>query len=141
MTAVPDRIISTVCQAAAYPAGSMLAQASAATVAASKTAALPVSVRTNRRSGVSRRCAHAVRSENGEAAALGSVTSGIVSRAAPAHDLRAAAQPPCGRPSRTCAKADPDTRLNDETIPAGAAADLGAGCAFSLTVTASRLLR
>jgi hypothetical protein len=66
-----------VCQAAAYPAGSMLAQASAATVAASKTAALPVSVRKNRRSGVSRRCAHAVRSENGEAAGLGSVTKGF----------------------------------------------------------------
>jgi hypothetical protein len=52
-----------------------LAQASAATVAASSTAALPVSVRRNRRSGVSSRCAHTVRSENGEPAAVDSVTS------------------------------------------------------------------
>ena len=45
----------------------MFAQASAAIAAASSTAALPVSVRRNRRSGVSRFSAHAVRSENGEA--------------------------------------------------------------------------
>ena len=68
---MPDRISSTVCHVAAYPAGSMLAQASAASVAASKTAALPVSVRKNLRSGVSRLRAHAVRSENGGEAALG----------------------------------------------------------------------
>jgi hypothetical protein len=74
MTTVPDRIISSVCQVAPYPAGSMLAQARATTVAASSTAALPVSVRRNRRSGVSRCCAHAVRSENGEAGAVEPVT-------------------------------------------------------------------
>ena len=42
----------------------MLAQRSAATVAARSTAALPVSVRRNRRSGVSRLRAHAVRPES-----------------------------------------------------------------------------
>jgi uncharacterized membrane protein len=66
-----------VCQVPAYPAGSMLAQASAATVAASRIAALPVSVRKNRRSGVSKLCGHAVRNENDGAAAVGSVTSGL----------------------------------------------------------------
>src|SRR5215470_7962447 len=91
---VPDRITSTVCQVAAYPAGSIFAQASAASVAASRTAALPVSVRRNRRSGVSKCSAHTVRSEHGDTAAAGSVTSGIVSRSAPAHDLRGGAQPP-----------------------------------------------
>jgi hypothetical protein len=50
-------------------------------VAASKTAALPVSVRRNRRSGVSRCCA--VRSENGEAEAPGSVTVKMLPRADP----------------------------------------------------------
>ena len=74
---VPDRITSSVCQVAAYPAGSMLAQASAASVAASRTAALPVSVRRNWRSGVSKLCAHTVRSENDEAGALDSVTPGF----------------------------------------------------------------
>jgi hypothetical protein len=61
-------------EASGTPSGSILVQASATTVAASRTAALPVSVRRNRRSGVSRRCAHAVRSENGEADAVGLVT-------------------------------------------------------------------
>ena len=41
----------------------MFTQASAATVAASRTAALPVSVRRNCRSGVCRFRAHAVRPE------------------------------------------------------------------------------
>ena len=71
---MPDRIISTVCHVAAYPDGSMLAQASAASVAASRTAALPVSVRRNWRSGVSSRRAHTVRGENCEVEAPGSVT-------------------------------------------------------------------
>ena len=71
---MPDRISSTVCHVAAYPGGSMLAQASAASVAASRTAALPVSVRRNRRSGVSSLRAHTVRRENCEAEAPGSVT-------------------------------------------------------------------
>ncbi len=60
---VPDRITSMVSHVAAYPAGSMLAHASAASVAASKTTALPVSVRKNRRSGVCRFYVHTVRSE------------------------------------------------------------------------------
>ena len=74
---MPDRNISTVCHVAAYPDGSMLAQASAASVAASRTAALPVSVRTNRRSGVSNLRAHTVRGGNCEAEAPGSVTPGF----------------------------------------------------------------
>ena len=74
---VPDRITSTVCHVAAYPDGSMFAQASAARAAASRTAALPVSVRRNRRSGVSRLRAHTVRSEKSEAGESGSVTLGF----------------------------------------------------------------
>ena len=74
---MPDRISSTVCQVAAYPAGSMFAHASAASVAASRTAALPVSVRRNRRSGVSSRRAHTVRSENCDTGAADSVTPGF----------------------------------------------------------------
>ncbi len=61
----------------ARPDESMLAQASAATMAASKTAALPVSVRRNWRSGVCRFCVHTVRRENGEAEAPGWVTPGF----------------------------------------------------------------
>src|SRR5260221_12519510 len=72
--AVPIRTDRSVPQAAAYPDESMFAQASAASVAASSTAALPVSVRRNRRSGVSRCSAHAVLSENGEAEALDPIT-------------------------------------------------------------------
>src|SRR3984885_12482513 len=79
---VPDLITSTVCHVAAYPDGSMLAQASAASVAASRTAALPVSVRANCRSGVSSLRAHTVRGENRAAEASGSVTPGF-SRAPP----------------------------------------------------------
>src|ERR1700674_3011395 len=55
-----------------YEAMSTFAQTSAATVAASSTAALPVSVRKKLRSGVSRFLTHAVRPENasGGAASL-----------------------------------------------------------------------
>src|SRR5262245_32430301 len=55
----------------------MFAHASAARVAASNTAALPVSVRTNRRKGVSRRRAHAVRGVNCRTADPGSATPGF----------------------------------------------------------------
>ncbi len=48
----------------AYDVMSTFAQTSAATTPASSTAALPVSVRRNVRSGVSRFRAHAVRAEN-----------------------------------------------------------------------------
>ena len=90
---MPDRITSSVCQVAAYPDGSMLAQASAATVAASRTAALPVSVRRNWRSGVCRFCVHTVRRENGEAEAPGSVTPGF-SRAPLQHTTETRLVPP-----------------------------------------------
>ena len=49
----------------------MFAQASATTVAPSRIAAPPVSVRRNRRSGVSRARAHAVRPDSGAAVAGG----------------------------------------------------------------------
>src|ERR1022692_323239 len=74
---VPTRIDSAVCHVAAYPDESMFAQASAASAAASSTAALPVSVRRNWRSGVSRLRAHTVRSENSEAGESDSVTAGF----------------------------------------------------------------
>src|SRR6266702_4104747 len=74
---LPILIDSSVPHAAAYPDGSMFAQASAAIVAASSTAALPVSVRRNRRSGVSSCRAHAVLSENCEAGASGFVITGF----------------------------------------------------------------
>ncbi len=54
-------------QTRSYDAASTLTQTSAATVAASRTAALPVSVRRKARSGVSRLRAHAVRPEYGAA--------------------------------------------------------------------------
>ena len=54
-----------------------MAQASATRVAASRTAALPVSVRRNRRSGVYRFCVHTVRGENRAAVPPGSVTPGF----------------------------------------------------------------
>jgi hypothetical protein len=60
-------IVSLVCQTLAYEEASALTHASAATVARSRTAALPVSVRRKLRSGVSRFRAHAVRPENGDA--------------------------------------------------------------------------
>ena len=55
----------------------MFAQASAAIVAASRTAELPVSVRRNCRSGVSRFRPQAVLSENDAAAGAWSVTQGF----------------------------------------------------------------
>src|ERR1035437_1354611 len=70
--APPKRTDSCVPQSAVYDAESMFAQARAATAAASSTAALPVSVRRNCRSGVSRFRAQAVRSEKGEAGVAGS---------------------------------------------------------------------
>ena len=79
---LPDRITSSVCHVAAYPDGSMLAQANAASVAASRTAALPVSVCRNWRSGVCRFCVHTERRENRAAEAPGSVTARF-SRALP----------------------------------------------------------
>src|SRR5580658_8668930 len=82
---LPDRIASTVCHVAAYPDGSMLAQARAATVAASSTAALPVSVRTNRRSGVCRFRVHTVRRENWGTETPGSVTPGLSRPGQPSH--------------------------------------------------------
>ena len=65
----PTRIESTVCQTRAYEPASMLTQTSAASVAASRNAALPVSVRRKSRSGVSRLRAQAVRPENAPPAA------------------------------------------------------------------------
>ena len=62
-SAPPRRNDSTVPQTVWYDCASMFTQARAATVAASRTAALPVSVRRNRRSGVRFR-AHAVTSDS-----------------------------------------------------------------------------
>ncbi len=61
--APPMRIESTVSQTRSYDAESTFTHTSAATVAASRNAALPVSVRRKVRSGVSRLRAHAVRPE------------------------------------------------------------------------------
>jgi hypothetical protein len=58
------RIDSSVCQTLSYEWASTLTQTRAARVAKSRKAALPVSVRRNSRSGVSRFRAHAVRPEN-----------------------------------------------------------------------------
>ncbi len=61
----PSRLIEKIAsQTRLYEAASTFTQMSAATVAARSTAALPVSVRRNVRSGVSRFRAHAVRPEN-----------------------------------------------------------------------------
>ena len=62
--APPTWIESCVCQTLSYEPESILTQASATRVAARRNAALPISVRRNRRSGVSRLRAQAVRSEN-----------------------------------------------------------------------------
>src|ERR1700730_9787726 len=67
MPAPPRRTESCVPHSSPYDEESMFTQASAITVAASSTAALPVSVRRNCRSGVSRLRAQAVRPEKGEA--------------------------------------------------------------------------
>ena len=60
MLAPPRRIDSGVCQTASYEAALTFAHTSAASVAARSTAALPVWVRRNRRSGVWRFRVHAV---------------------------------------------------------------------------------
>ena len=59
-------------RASSYDDASTFTQTSAATAAASRTAAPPVSVRRNSRSGVSRLRAQAVRPENGDGLAVGS---------------------------------------------------------------------
>ncbi len=64
-TAVPKCTDSSVPHHAAYPTWSTFAQISAAIVAASRTAALPVSVRRNWRSGVCRLRSHTVLSVDG----------------------------------------------------------------------------
>jgi hypothetical protein len=60
----PRRIESSVCQTLSYEDASRLTHASAATVAPSRTAALPVWVRRKLRNGVCRFRARAVRPEN-----------------------------------------------------------------------------
>src|SRR6266446_3998277 len=70
--APPTRIERTVRQTRSYEPASMLTQTSAATVAASRNAALPVSVLRKSLSGVSRLRAQAVRPENARPAARGS---------------------------------------------------------------------
>src|SRR5256885_10661151 len=67
----PTRIESTVCQTRSYEDESAFTHTSAAIAAASRTAALPVSVRRKLRSGVSRFLAHAVRPEKGAARGSG----------------------------------------------------------------------
>src|SRR5438067_5277971 len=74
--APPTRIESVVPHRESYDEASTFTQTSAATAAASRTAAPPVSVRRNSRSGVSRLRAQAVRPENG--AAAGSACKEIV---------------------------------------------------------------
>ena len=69
--APPRSIDSVVPQSDSYDDASTFTQRSAATAAASRTAAPPVSVRRNSRSGVWRLRAHAVRPENGESLVLG----------------------------------------------------------------------
>src|SRR5436305_5843356 len=71
-----SRIERTVRQTRSYEAESALTQTSAASVAASRMAALPVSVRRKLRSGVSRLRAHAVRPEKG--AAVGPVVTPLL---------------------------------------------------------------
>src|SRR5262245_39463015 len=63
----PSWIEKVVSQTVAYEDESALTQTSATTAAASRTAALPVSVRRKLRSGVSRFRAQAVRPENADA--------------------------------------------------------------------------
>src|SRR5205085_697700 len=72
----PTLIERIVRQTRSYEDESILTQASATTVAASSTAALPVSVRRKLRSGVSRLRAHAVRPEKG--AAVGPVVTPLL---------------------------------------------------------------
>ncbi len=72
---LPTRIESRVVQRCSYETSWTLTQTSAASVAASRTTALPVSVRRKLRSGVSTLRAHAVRSPSG--AACASATEGF----------------------------------------------------------------
>src|SRR5438067_8523548 len=74
----PSRTVRWVLQTRSYEAMSTFAQTSATTAAASRTAAPPVSVRRNSRSGVWRLRAHAVRPENG--AAAGSACEELIQR-------------------------------------------------------------
>ena len=71
---------SSVPQSDAYEDASTLTQTSAATAAPSSTAALPVSVRRNSRSGVSRFRPQAVRPEKGSAAGASAVTTSLTVR-------------------------------------------------------------
>ena len=68
---------SCVRHTASYDGASMFAQTSAATVAARRTTALPVSVRRNCRNGVCRLRAHAVRPANSKGPGWDSVTPGF----------------------------------------------------------------
>src|SRR5947208_13457811 len=66
MVAPPREIDNVDCQTRSYDATSTFAQTSAETAAASRTTALPVSVRRKPRSGVSRFRTQAVRPANGD---------------------------------------------------------------------------
>jgi len=70
IAAPPMRIASSVCQVVSYEEDAAFFHASAATAAASRTAALPVSVRRNARSGVARCRVHAVRPEYASTSAI-----------------------------------------------------------------------
>ena len=87
---------------ASYDDALMLIHTSAATVIATSTAALPVSVRKNTRSGVCRLLAHAVRPDRARAAGDGrsSVTasSSRPGPAAPEHPVTGSAASPSWRP-------------------------------------------
>jgi hypothetical protein len=71
--APPTRMDSCVCQTVSYDDASAFTHASASSAMASRTAALPVWVRRNTRSGVWRFRAHAVRPAKGGAAGWDSV--------------------------------------------------------------------
>ena len=93
-----SRIDSRAPQTASYDDALMFTQASAATAMPSSTAALPVSVRRNTRSGVCRFRAHAVRPENGCAAAGGpSSDTAFLPRGGRTSPHSAGQQPPTGR--------------------------------------------
>ena len=79
LTSILSRTDSRAPQTASYDDALMFTQASAATAMPSSTAALPVSVRRNTRSGVCRFRAHAVRPENGCTAAGGPSFGGFAS--------------------------------------------------------------
>src|SRR6202034_1145073 len=98
--APPIRTDSTVSQQVRYEDGSAFDQTSAAIVAASKTAALPVSVRRNWRRGVWRLRSHAVRSESGAAGSPEAVTfrSSPARRLPPTTLYPPPARPPCTVP-------------------------------------------